>query len=152
MKTKPYPSLIAAALLLAGITLFTHCKSKTANANGISQFLTLFSLQVKSGETDSLARSFDMPRRKDEVLRFINLICGKSGAVKNSKPIFKLDLNIADCSITTISPEISIATFLTTLHRDSIESRTSTLTFRIKKTGKEIISTCAMGRATITWS
>ncbi|PTR00019.1 YARHG domain-containing protein [Mucilaginibacter yixingensis] len=137
MKTKPYPTLIAAALLLAGITLFTHCKSKTDNTNGITQFLTLFSLQVKSAQTDSLVQAFNMPTRRGEVARFVNLICGKSGSVKDSKPIFKLDLDIADCTITTVTPEVSTATFSVNLHRDSIETRSTMLTFRIKKTGKD---------------
>jgi len=136
MKTKPYPSLIA-ALLLANITLFTHCKSKTNNTSGITQFLTLFSLQVKSAQTDSLVHSFDMPTRREEVTRFVNLICGNSGSIKGNKPIFKLDLDIADCTITPINPDVSTATFSVNMHRDSIENRSSTLTFRIKKTGKD---------------
>lgn len=138
MKTKPYLPIIAAALLLAGTTLFTQCKSKTNNTNdGIVKFLALFNLQVKSAQTDSLVNHFDMPKRKQEVIRFINLLCGKTGSDKNKKPNFKLELNDADYKITTVSTDVSTATISVSLHRDSLEGRSSTISLRIKKTAND---------------
>jgi len=135
MKTKPIPAIITSLILLFSVTLITQCK-QAANKDGIDSFLTLFGLQVQDGATKDLLKNFDMPNKRPAIVQLVNMLCNKTGAGKNSKPIFKLTVNVTDNELKDAGPDMTTATFSVKFSRDTlnIQDKTSTLSLKIKKT------------------
>lgn len=123
--------------MLACTTLFfSNCGGKVDDQEGINSFLSLVSLQIKGQQAQDLLKNFDMPKKKLAIVHLVKLLCNLNGVEKNSKPIFKVDLNIESDTLTKVSNGATKVVFPVKFSRDSIREEASSLAFKIKK-GKD---------------
>lgn len=121
---------------MLAVSLFSNCGHKVDDQDGIKSFLSLISLQIKGQQAEDLLKNFDMPKKKSAVVHLVKLLCNLSGVDKNSKPIFKVDLNAENDTLTSVGKGITKVAFPVKFSRDSIEDQASRLAFKIRK-GKD---------------
>lgn len=131
MKAKPM--LILATALLCCAAFFARCSRHSANNEALNSFLNLVNLQVQNQQTAELMKDFQMPQKRQAVRQLINLICNKAGISKSSKPIFTVTMNMENNDASIINEKLTKVIIPLKLHRDSIEEKSTTLTFKIKE-------------------
>jgi hypothetical protein len=135
MTTNPTLKKTAGILMMCCAVLFSQCKHSVADKEGINSFLSLISLEVQNGQTDSLMNNFDLRQKSTIIKQLVNILCNKTGIAKNSTPIFKLALDMDNKTLEEGSPDITNATIPITLSRDTlnIQPTSTTLSFKIKR-------------------
>ena len=135
MTTNRILKTIAAPLLICCAIMLSQCKHKVDDKDGINSFLSLISLEVQNGQTDSLMNNFDLRKKSTIIKQLVNILCNKTGIAKNSTPIFKLALDMDNKTLEEGGPDITNATIPITLSRDtlSIQPTSTALSFKIKR-------------------
>lgn len=135
MKTKPFIyTLFATFITLSGI-LFTACKhSSGGSKDEIVVFLNNLNEQIKAGNTDSLANYFEAGKEKT-VSTLIGVLAGKTNLSGRSKPLFKLNLDVANGKINADNAEAITAAIPVAFVRDNIAPGASSINFTIHKDG-----------------
>jgi hypothetical protein len=133
MKTKPFIyTFILTFVTLSGILLSSCKHSSGGSKDEVVAFLNNLNEQIKAGNTDSLTQYFDAGKEKT-VTTLIGVLAGKTNLSGRSKPLFKLNLDVANGKINADNPEAITAAIPVAFVRDSIAPGASSIFFTIHK-------------------
>jgi hypothetical protein len=92
-----------------------------------------FNLELKSGHIDSALNYFETSKNDKATLSLVKVLMGKTGLNGKSKPTFSVSLNTDNYKILSGNTQSTIAEVEVSFTRDSMDTKTASITFTIHK-------------------
>jgi len=134
MKAKPILIIFSILLLITVVALFVRSRTMVKpQKNEVYQFLILFNSKLQSGSTDSLLNDFEINKKREVLVRLVNVLANKTGMKGNEAPLFKLALDIDKSNIRILNNELAEASIPVNFTNDSVPPQTSILKFKVRR-------------------
>ncbi len=134
MKAKPILIIFSILLLITVAAFFVRSRTMVKpQKNEVYQFLVLFNNKLQSGNTDSVLNAFEINKKREILVRLVNVLTNKTGLKGNESPLFKLALDIDKTDIRILNNELAEASIPVNFSNDSVPLQTSVLKFKVRR-------------------